>query len=98
MSKVTFGRCMKKMLARNPALEDKIIQGLKYQKQNGWFKIKLAARKKYHDLPVYEFRLNDPSVKALRIAFTKTDQEIHVLYASTTLLKKAFTKELEALL
>lgn len=89
---------MKKWLARNPVLEDRIIQSLRFQQENDWFKVKPASRKKHHDLPVYEFRLNDPSVKALRIAFTRTEEEIHVVYASTTLLKKAFVKELEAVL
>lgn len=91
-------RGTKKFLARQPGLKEKIEQALLYQQEKNFFKTKSASRIKWHGQPVYEIRVNDPSVKALRAAFTRSDGEIHVVYLTTTLLKKDFTKEMDGFL
>lgn len=91
-------RGCRKLLQKNPTLEKKIREGLSRQAENSFFKTKMATRKKWHGQTVYECRINDPALGAVRIAFTKNENEIHVVYGSTTLLKKAFTQELEKFL
>lgn len=91
-------RGTKKFLTKQPALKDKISLALYRQQENGFFKTKSASRLKWHGFPVYEIRINDPSVKALRAAFIVSNQEIHVVYLTTTLLKKDFTKEMDTFL
>lgn len=86
------------MLQKNPALKKKIIAGLTYQAENDFFKTKYATKQKWHDMPALECRINEPSVGAMRIAFARRNDEIHVLFGSTTLLKKSFTQELETFL
>lgn len=82
------------MLQKNPALKKKIIEGLTYQVENDFFKTKYATRRKWHDMPVLECRINDLSVGAVRIAFARRNDEIHVLFGSTTLLKNPLPRNL----
>lgn len=97
--KVIFeSRGTKKFLAKQPNLKQKIEQALFYQQENNFFKTKSASRLKWHGMPVSEIRVNDPSVKALRAAFVRAEDGIHVVYLTTTLLKKDFTKEMDAFL
>ncbi|TGY65104.1 hypothetical protein [Dubosiella muris] len=96
---VTFeARGCRKMLQKNPSLQSKIVETLRRQAENDFFKSKYATRKRWHDLPVFECRVNDPSVGAVRIAFARQGERLFVLYGSTTLLKKSFTQELESFL
>ncbi|EOS61959.1 hypothetical protein C815_00282 [Firmicutes bacterium M10-2] len=91
-------RGCRKLLQKNPTLKQKICEGLERQAENNFFKTKIATRKKWHNQTVYECRVNDQSLGAVRIAFTRKENVIHVLYGSTTLLKKAFSQELEKFL
>ncbi len=91
-------RGTRKLLAKNPQLKSKIIDTITYQAENDFFKCKLASRSKYQGMSLLECRVNDPSVGALRVAFGRKDNEIIVVYATTTILKKDFSQELASFL
>lgn len=92
-------RGCRQVLKKNPSLEKKIAQVIENQKENSFFKTKAASDLKWNGLKVLECRVNDPSVGAIRCAFTvDPDGGIDVVYLSSTLLKKDFTAELNRFL
>lgn len=99
--KLTFTfepRGTRKLLAKNPQLKSRIIDTITYQAENDFFKCKLASRRKYQSLSLLECRVNDPSVGALRVAFGRKGNKIIVIYATTTILKKDFSQEIDSFL
>lgn len=97
--KILFeSRGCRKILAKNPSLKKKISEGLIRQAENGFFKTKAATRTRWKGQPVYEFRVNDPALKAVRVAFTAFHHEMHVVYITTSIQKSEFSKEIDAFL
>ncbi|MEY8309073.1 hypothetical protein AAK899_06100 [Erysipelotrichaceae bacterium 51-3] len=100
-SNLTFifdSRGTRKLLAKNPQIKSRMIETITRQAENDFFKCKLASRRKWQGISLLECRVNDPSVGALRVAFGCKDQTIYIVYATTTILKKDFSQELDSFL
>ncbi len=91
-------RGCRKILQRNPSLEERIRDTLRRQISQGFTRTKAASRLKWNGLTVYEIRVNDPSVKAVRVAFTAQGSSIHVLFISTSIQKNEFSREIDSFL
>lgn len=62
--------------------------------QNHPEKIKTVAGARHDNKLLFEFKLPYDRVRTFRVADVKHDNTIMIVYASKTLLKKEFTKEL----
>lgn len=91
-------RGCRRILSRHETLESSVRETMIRQAENGFFKTKYATRIRWRGFPVLECRVNDPSAGAVRAAFTREGNRICVLYLTRTLVKKAFTQELETFL
>lgn len=91
-------RGCRRLLQKHDTLASSVTETIMRQAENDFFKTKYASRTRRHGLPVLECRVNDPSAGAVRAAFTREGDRICVLYLTRTLLKKAFTQELETFL
>ena len=83
---------------KHPHLRDEITRTLITQMNNDLFKCKFATNLRWHGLPIYECRVNEKSLGAVRVAFAVNSKNAVVLFASKTTQKRAFTAELEAFL
>lgn len=86
------------LLRKHPTLETRVTKAVEGQLANGLFKSKFATTLRWQGLPLWECRVNEKSVGAVRAAFVVQGARATVLYLSTTLQKRAFTTELERFL
>ena len=91
-------RGCRKLLQKHNTLELSVSDTITRQADHDFFKTKYASRQKWNGLPILECRVNDPSAGSVRVAFTREGTRICVIYLTRTLLKKAFTQELESFL
>ena len=81
------------LLRKHPQLEERVQRTVLGQLDAGLFKSKFATSVRWHGLPLWECRVNEKSIGAVRVAYAAT-----VVYLSPTLQKRAFTAELERFL
>ncbi len=86
------------LLRKHPQLEDRVQRTILGQLDAGMFKSKFATSVRWHGLPLWECRVNEKSVGAVRAAFAVQGETATIVYLSPTLQKKAFTTELERFL
>ncbi|MCI6584872.1 MAG: hypothetical protein SPK50_08920 [Mobiluncus porci] len=88
----------KKFAPQQALLEDAITHALNAQLETDFVKTKLASRRTFEGLKVYECRVNTGKLPALRVAFTVRDRTVTVVYLSNHIQKSDFTHEIEAFL
>lgn len=86
------------LLRKHPSLEERVRRTVLGQLDAGMFKSKFATSVRWHGLPLWECRVNEKSVGAVRVAFAVQGETATIVYLSPTLQKKAFTTELERFL
>lgn len=86
------------LLRKHPQLEERVRRTVLGQLDAGMFKSKFATSMRWHGLPLWECRVNEKSVGAVRAAFAVQGEAITIVYLSPTLQKKAFATELERFL
>lgn len=88
-------RAVRQWFRKHPKLEDAIERTINAQIENGLFRCKFATSLRWHGVPVYECRVNERSVGAVRVAFAFANGACTVLFISSDLQKRIFTAELE---
>lgn len=86
------------LLRKHLQLEERVRRTVLGQLDAGMFKSKFATSMRWHGLPLWECRVNEKSVGAVRAAFAVQGETATIVYLSPTLQKKAFTAELERFL
>ena len=86
------------LLRKHPQLEERVQRTVLGQLDAGLFKSKFATSVRWHGLPLWECRVNEKSIGAVRVAFAVQGDATTVVYLSPTLQKRAFTAELERFL
>ena len=86
------------LLRKHPQLEERVQRTVLGQLDAGLFKSKFATSVRWHGLPLWECRVNEKSIGAVRVAFAAQGDAATVVYLSPTLQKRAFTAELERFL
>lgn len=61
-------------------------------------KTKLASRRFFRGLKVYECRVNPPKLPALRVAFTVHDDTATAVYITSQIQKSDFSREIDSFL
>lgn len=61
-------------------------------------KVKLATRIEVQGNKCYECRVNPPQLPPVRVAFTRNESKVEIVYLTTNIVKADFTHELERFL
>ncbi|MDD7464841.1 MAG: hypothetical protein PUK59_01125 [Actinomycetaceae bacterium] len=84
--------------AQEQQLRTAIEQHIDGQIATDFVHTKLASRRLFNGLKVYECRVNVGKLPALRVAFTVRTGVATVVYISTNIQKSEFSKEIDAFL
>lgn len=80
------------------SIKEAIEQQTMRKIENNFSRIKPALRTKYNGHDIFECRVNLNHIPDIRIAFWCEQESVKVVYATTTLTKAEFTRELEKFL
>lgn len=91
-------RGCRQLLKKHPALASAIRRAIGDQIANGLFKCKFATSIRLDGRAIYECRVNERSIGAVRVAFTMAGDTVKVIFISKDIQKRTFTANLESFL